>query len=480
MLVSRYKIEWLLIVIIVASVGYLFLAMANSTLGSWGGHLELLGVGVLVLILALVVTQWSHRRNMQKTLDYIEIQLEQLSKNKPMGRVLTDTAENSEITGSVVQSLSQFSKQIEELRQTNHSLHIRGQIADTQRRQTEQILFSVSDAVIVTSRFDELIFANEPAERLLGFHLSIAKRKNIDEIIQDGALVRLIQETRQLGVNHPLRVVEHSSNAGKSPCTFRIRLCCLAGPNKSIAGVVAVLHDMTREKEIEQGKIEFVSNVSHELKTPLASIKAYIEMLLDGEVEDPKSTREFYETISTEADRLHRMIERILAISQIESNSDNVLREPVSMTAVIKQVLKVIAPEAKAKEISIREHLAPVYFQINADYDLICQVIQNLLVNAIKYTPEGGNVTVDVVADERRGVLSVEISDTGIGIPTDELPRIFEKFYRGKLNRTMASGSGLGLPLVQYIVETVHGGKISVTSEAGKGSTFSFELPLVA
>lgn len=479
-IVSRYKIEWVLIVVLLAGVGCLFFSEANLILKGEGWHWELLGVGFLILMLALVVTQWSHRRSMQRTLDYIEAQVDQLSNDKPRGRVLVDTVVNPEIADKVIQLLSQFEKQIKELRQANHSLHIREQIADMQRRQTEQILLFVSDAVFVTSRFDELVFANESAEHLMGFHLTVSKRKNIDEIIQDGAIVRLIQDTRRLGVNHPPRVVEHSFHVGKTPCTFRIRLHCLAGPNKTTAGVVIMLHDMTREKEIEQGKIEFVANVSHELKTPLASIKAYVEMLLDGEVEDPESIKEFYETISTEANRLHRMIERILAISRIESNSTNVMCEPVSMTAVTKQIIKVLTPKARAKEIAIEENLAPVYFQVNADYDLIYQAVQNLLVNAIKYTPKGGHITVDVAADERRGVLTVEISDTGVGIPADELPKIFEKFYRGRSHRMLASGSGLGLPLVQYIVETVHGGKLFVTSEAGKGSTFSFELPLVA
>ncbi len=479
-LVGRYRLEWILIVILVTGFACLMFAVMNSALYGGGGYMEMVGLGVMALMLALVFTQWSHRRSMQRTLNYIQMQLEQLGQDKPSGRVLVDTAENSEIAGPLVQSLGLISKQLEELRQANHSLNINCQIADAQRRQIEQILLSVSDAVVVTSRFDELTFANESAERLLGFNLSNARRKNIDEIIHDGAIVRLIQDTRRMGVNHQPRIVEHSCNNGREACTFRIMLRCLAGPNKTTAGVMIVLHDMTREKEIEQGKIEFVSNVSHELKTPLASIKAYIEMLLDGEVDDPKSTREFYETISSEAERLHRMIERILSISRIESNSDKVVLEPVSMTAVIKQVLKIIAPKAKSKEICISEHLAPVYFQVNADYDLICQAVQNLMVNAIKYTPAGGNITVDVAADERRGVLSVEVSDTGVGIPADELSKIFEKFYRGRSHRAMATGSGLGLPLVQYIVETIHGGKMSVTSEADKGSTFSFELPLVA
>jgi len=274
--------------------------------------------------------------------------------------------------------------------------------------------------------------------------------------------------------------VEHTFDVGESPRTFSIRLCCLAGANDSPAGVMAVLHDITHDKDIERSKTEFVANVSHELKTPLASIKAYIEMIMDGEVKDPQNMRQFYETISSEADRLHRMIDRILDVSRIESGGAKVVREPVSMTAVIRHVVDITLHCANAKEITIEQHTPPVYHQVEADYDLICQAVQNLLTNAIKYTLPKGLVSLKVSTEERRGVAVVEVTDTGIGIPAEELPRIFEKFYRIRANMRMAPGTGLGLPLVKYIVETIHGGKLSVTSEPGKGSTFSFELPLVA
>ena len=134
------------------------------------------------------------------------------------------------------------------------------------------------------------------------------------------------------------------------------------------------------------------------------------------------------------------------------------------MTAVVKQVIRVVEPQARAKGVRIIDRLPPVYYQVEADYDLICQAVQNLLTNAVKYTPPGGEVRINVSVDERRHVASVEVVDTGIGIPADELPKIFEKFYRVRANQKMASGTGLGLPLAKHIVEVVHGGTISVTS----------------
>jgi two-component system phosphate regulon sensor histidine kinase PhoR len=250
-------------------------------------------------------------------------------------------------------------------------------------------------------------------------------------------------------------------------------------PGEEVSGVVAVLHDVTREKDIARMKTDFVSNVSHELKTPLASIKAYVEMLMDGEAEDEDTKREFYEIISTEADRLHRLIENILDISRIESGVVKVVREPVSLPGVVKQVLDVAAPQAKLKDIKLVSQLTPIYYQVEADHDMIYQAVMNLVSNAIKYTPEGGTVTVGVGVDERRGVSFCEVSDNGAGIAADELPHIFDKFYRVKANNKLAKGTGLGLTLVKHIVETVHDGKLSVTSAEGSGSTFTFELPVM-
>jgi len=250
-------------------------------------------------------------------------------------------------------------------------------------------------------------------------------------------------------------------------------------PEGKVSGVVAVLHDITREKEISQMKTDFVSNVSHELRTPLSSIKAYIEMLLDGEADDEKTRKEFYEIIASETDRLNRLIENILNISRIESGVMRIVREPLNLTEVAKRVIEVVSPQAKAKNITIVDRILPLYHLVEADRDMIYQAVLNLASNAIKYTPNNGTVTISTSVDERRNVVNCEISDTGVGINSEDLPRIFDKFYRVQGHTKLAKGTGLGLALTKQIVESVHNGKLYVTSESGKGSTFTIELPIM-
>jgi two-component system phosphate regulon sensor histidine kinase PhoR len=242
--------------------------------------------------------------------------------------------------------------------------------------------------------------------------------------------------------------------------------------------VVAVLHDMTREKEVAEMKNDFVSNVSHELRTPLASIKAYVEMLIDGEADDEKTKREFYDVISNEANRLGRLIDNILNISRIESGLVKVNKQPQSLTIIIKEAIEVIAPQAQGKNINLTEQLTPVFYQTLADRDMLYQAILNLLSNAVKYTAEGGTITIATAVDEGSKKVVTRISDTGVGIPPKDLPFVFDKFYRAEANNRMAKGTGLGLSLVKHIIETVHRGRLFVESTVGKGSTFGFELDL--
>jgi two-component system phosphate regulon sensor histidine kinase PhoR len=359
-------------------------------------------------------------------------------------------------------------------------LEIQLKVATAERQHAEAIIYSISDAVVVTDPFDDLVLANESAARAFGFDLNNSTRAPMDQAIGDEKVVAMIREMRQSNSASGRRIVEHTvkQHNGQDK-TYKITLSCVADKtNQHPAGVVAVLHDMTKEKEVAEMKNDFVSNVSHELRTPLASIKAYIEMLIDGEADDEKTKREFYEVIQNESNRLSRLIDNILNISRIESGLVKINKQPQSLTVIMKEALEVIAPQAKGKRINVSEQLTPVFYQTVADRDMLYQAVLNLLSNAVKYTPEGGTITVQTDVDESKKKVMGRISDTGVGIPPKDLPFVFDKFYRVEANNRMAKGTGLGLSLVKHIIETVHHGRMFVESTQGKGSTFGFELDL--
>jgi len=461
-----------------ASAAYYATSMAmkgRGVMSSGVNYLVLALVAALTILMLLVF--W---RSIHRGISNISRQLTEMARTGETGLVMVrGNNELTEMTVPLNKLLTTVGEEVESLRSEKRELQIQTRITSAEKHHTEAIIFSISDAVIVTNRFDELILANEAAEGLLDFTLQTALRKNIDRIFSDSSLVRLVRETRNHGRSHTRKVVEHTIDKNGTTKTFTITLSCVVTSSDEVSGVVAVLHDITREKEIARMKTDFVSNVSHELKTPLSSIKAYIEMLIDGEAQDEETRSDFYEIIANETDRLHRLIENILNISRIESGVVKVVREPISLTGVVKRVLDVAAPQAKLKNIELEGRLAPVFYQVEADQDMIYQAAMNLVSNAIKYTPEGGRIIVDVSVDERRGVATCAVSDTGAGIPAADLPHIFEKFYRVNANKKLAKGTGLGLTLVKHIVESVHTGELSVTSAEGEGSTFAFELPIL-
>jgi two-component system phosphate regulon sensor histidine kinase PhoR len=357
-------------------------------------------------------------------------------------------------------------------------LRIRAKLSERQKRHTEAILYSLRDAVVVVDEQDRLLVANEPAAGLLGLNAD-APGKPIMDVCGDKhkEFVEFLHQSAQSGVEGTRR--EMVFPQGEQPRVYDTIVSCVYDGQK-VCGVVAVLHDITREKEISQMKNDFVSHVSHELKTPLASILAYSEMLTDGEANDDQTRKEFYGIIQTQAQRLNRLIEDILNISRIESGLIKVTKEPVSLSILIEQQIAMIQKYAEEKNITVSRQTPIIFDQVYADKDMISQVIVNLLSNAVKYTPPGGSVRVTTEVDEAAGHVKVSVTDTGVGIPEEELGRLFQKFYRVAANNKHAKGTGLGLNLVKQIVEKAHHGRVFVTSKVGVGSTFGFELPRAA
>ncbi len=362
-------------------------------------------------------------------------------------------------------------KQIQDLR-------IQVQLSQKREKNTEAIIYSIRDAVIVSDEYDKLLMANEAAGRLFNFDFRNSQRRPLSELIggDRSEFADFLSHSRQSRNQAVRREIECSEQGERK--TYDCIVSCVYDQSQQVCGVVAVLHDVTREKQIQQMKNDFVSHVSHELKTPLASITAYSEMLADGEANDEQTRREFYSIIQNQAQRLNRLIEDILNTSRIESGLIKVNKELVSLTMLIEEQLGMIRSYAEEKNIEIIGQKPIVFDRVYVDRDMISQVIVNLLSNAVKYTPSGGSVRIETAVDEAASLARVTVTDTGVGIPEDEIGRIFDKFYRVAANKKQATGTGLGLNLVKQIVEKVHEGRVFVTSRVGVGSTFGFELPL--
>ena len=362
------------------------------------------------------------------------------------------------------------------------NLEIQLRLADAQRRQAQTMIHGISDAVIVTDAYDELLLANPAAAEIFKFDLAQCVRRPISKLLGDNArqLAADIAETRHNAARSTRRNAEYSFEIEGQVHTFSVTLSSVLDNLEQLSGVVTVLHDRTREDEIAKLKTDFVSHVSHELRTPLSSIKAYAELLVDGEASDDKTRTEFYHIIQAEAERLSRLIDNILNISRIESGMMRVSKKAISLNGILKRVLEVAMPSAREKSIAIIDHISPVFASTEADPDMIYQAALNLVGNALKYTPEGGRVEVTLECDEPKNELVVLVADTGVGIPPEAMKHLFEKFFRVEQNKGMAKGSGLGLNLTRQIIESVHRGRMIVKSEPGKGSTFGFALPIVA
>lgn len=385
-----------------------------------------------------------------------------------------------ELSEAVNERLDGYSNIIAGLEKQINDLRIQIQLTQRQKGHVEAIIYSIHDAVIVTDEFDRLLMANEAAGRLFNFNFSSSRHKRINELIHEdkSKFIDFLRHSRQSKAQPTKKEIEFSE--GGEPRTFDCIVSCIYDESRQVCGVVAVLHDITREKEISQMKNDFVSHVSHELKTPLASITAYSEMLADGEAKDDQTQKEFYLVIQNQAKRLSGLIEDILNISRIESGLIKVEKAPVSLTILIEEQLQMIKSYAEEKNICLQDigQSRVVFDQVFADRDMISQVIVNLLSNAVKYTPSGGSVKIETEVDETADVARLSVIDTGVGIPEDEIDHVFDKFYRVSTSKKQAKGTGLGLNLVKQIIEKVHDGRVFVNSKPNVGSTFGFELPL--
>ena len=258
---------------------------------------------------------------------------------------------------------------------------------------------------------------------------------------------------------------------------FAIRYDRFKDEDAADIGIIIIIQDITERQKLEDMQTDFVANVSHELKTPLTNIKSYTETLLDGAIDDRDTADHFLEIINSEADRMNRLVKDLLQLSRLDNNQDITnIKETNAVMLVDTAVTKIQITAAGKKQQLNKLYDNAKDIRVNVDRDKFEQVILNVLTNAIKYTEEGGRIDVDVF--EQAGSCKIIVSDNGIGISAEALPRIFERFYRVDKARSRAmGGTGLGLAITKQIVEN-HGGTITAESAEGKGTKMIIELPL--
>lgn len=338
-----------------------------------------------------------------------------------------------------------------------------------ERTKIAAIIGSMSDAVVATDQAGRVLLVNDAARDLLGLGADDAGAS-----LGDHPVWRALDLTARRGTD---AAEEFTLGAGATERLFHLTTTPLRAAGGATAGAVAVVRDVTDLRQAERLRRDLTANVSHELRTPLTSIKGFAETLLAGAYADGETCRRFLTIIDAEATRLMTLVDDLMALSRLESHAVRMDLRPVRLDALVTEAVTRMLPQAAQRRIALRTASAPATM-VTADGDRILQVLTNLIDNAIKFTPDGGRVEVTLREDGTDAVVSV--TDSGRGIPPDDLPRIFDRFYRVERSRSReAGGTGLGLAIAKHIVDA-HGGRITATSRPGTGSTFSAALPLAS
>lgn len=343
---------------------------------------------------------------------------------------------------------------------------------EQESKRLHSILSYMTDGVLATNRRGQIIMINDMAKKQLGVQKEDVLNKSILELLK----IEDEYELRDLITQIPELMIDSQDVNGEF-LSLRVRFALVRRESGFISGLVAVLHDTTEQEKEERERRLFVSNVSHELRTPLTSVKSYLEALDEGALYDPVAP-DFIKVSLDETNRMMRMVTDLLHLSRIDNATTQLDVELINFTAFITFILnrfdKMRAQDQEKKYELVRDYpINSVWIEI--DTDKMTQVIDNILNNAIKYSPDGGKITVSMKTTDDQMILSIK--DQGLGIPKQDLPKIFDRFYRVDRARSRAQGgTGLGLAIAKEIIKQ-HNGFIWAKSEYGKGSTFTIVLP---
>ena len=367
------------------------------------------------------------------------------------------TIEARDEVGELAHAFNEMSSKLKEMVET-----ISGD-----RARLATILDNMADGVIMTDIEGNISMANNAAGKLFGIKNTDMANRHLIEVVRDHEIDEVLKLC--------LKTAETQSAQYESGTSKRyLRVIAIPIAHDELSDSLLLFQDLTELRNLQTTRRELIGNISHEFRTPLAGIKAMVETLRDGAVDDKKVARDFLTRMDDEVERLTQIVAELTEFSRIETGKAELSLEPVNLNLLIEEVIIQLSHQVERQQLSVDKKLAADLRSVQADKERVRQVVVNLIHNAIKFTSPGGKIT--VATQTHGGSVTVDISDTGIGIAKNDLPHVFERFYKVDRARS-GGGTGMGLAIAKHVVEA-HGGKIRVQSEEGKGSTFSFSLSL--
>jgi two-component system sensor histidine kinase VicK len=413
---------------------------------------------VLSLILAIIISQ-----EITRPIEEMRKQTIRIARGDFSGQV--HVYGNDEL-GQLAGAVNNLSVRVEEAQDST----------EAERRRLDGVLTHMSDGVLATDRRGNVTIINETAADLLSTNADEVTGKSILDVLN----IRKSYTIRELLDNQDEVIIDLSTQ--QQELILHAYFSLIQRESGFISGLVCVLHDITEQQKVERERKQFVSNVSHELRTPLTSVKSYVEALTDGAWQDPEVAPGFLHVVQDETDRMIRMINDLLSLSRMDSGTSKLDLEYVNLNELFNYILNrfdmiLKNEEEPSKKYSIDRVFTKKDLWVEIDTDKFTQVVDNLMNNAVKYSPDGGVITARLLETHNHVILS--ISDQGLGIPRADIPHVFDRFFRvDKARSRKQGGTGLGLAISKEVINFL-GGQIWVDSVEGRGSTFYISLPYV-
>jgi len=373
------------------------------------------------------------------------------------------------------ESLTQIKEKLNIIERDNVELSSRLSVTAFEKNQIIKILDTINFGIIITDIQENVSNINDYMLKLLNKKLEDVIDQPFEEIIEHPEVASFIAQQEMHGQAKTVSHIEVTFPELAPGEAFRVSSSYLMGGENTPIGLMISTNNITAENMVETGQQDFIAHVAHELLTPLTNIKSYSEMLMDGEIDDIEMQKEFYNTINEQTDRLTNLIRNLLNISKMEMGSLSLTKGIVKTDWLVEDCTSTIEGSARDKSITIVKDLPDMFPSMMADKELLKVAVNNILGNAVKYTPEGGDITFSISEQDKMVIITVR--DSGYGISDEELPKIFEKFYRSENPQiTEQAGSGLGLATTVEIVH-LHDGEVDVQSDIGQGTQFTIRIP---